>query len=579
MESWFYHHAHELLHQKFACIRNLHSANVLWTVARSTIEPVLLQVALTKQPAFGTNMHLVAITHIVQTLLQEPWTSVTNHAVSFHFTESKSTVAWPTFSWLPCQNCSFTSWSRVNFIAHHVLKSLVISWTQEDHHLQLLSSEAIVHGFITISLVASLMKFSRDKIDSLPTKWSRITFVTRQTAKFWQNTLNQVANRHSWRNSVRINNHVWNYAFYRKRKIFLSVSHSACAFLTVTRRKLVANLRSLNGPHFNFDIAFSPVIFCYYHLINVTLLLVLKWNWLVFVWLGCSLLLAILHSSVILNTKRIKRLGRFDSTNDNVVTIHKISWTDDSVVIKFIIRSTFEARCLRAVWIAELLAESSFLRVGSVENWSEKSSVNRWLVQHDRILLVVSRITGNSNDGVAASSQLFEMEVFHTFSGYQRFLRVVKHMRKSVHSHLVVWGVHSHCLLTHSRLIAISWRLVVVWERDDRGTNSKDHSRVNFTVSVGYWLSFSRVQIFQLHRNHCCFFFLNIQKLNKTFLAASFEIPLSTALLLLIFVLTSKDLLDMPLSYSELVVFNDVEWTLNTTWISAKTNLSSAKVS
>ena len=48
----------------------------------------------------------------------------------------------------------------------------------------------------------------------------------------------------------------------------------------------------------------------------------------------------------------------------------------------------------------------------------------------------------------------------------------------------MVAGVNTHRLLSHSRLIGISGRLVMVGIRNDTGTHAEDHGRVNFRVRV-----------------------------------------------------------------------------------------------
>ena len=85
----------------------------------------------------------------------------------------------------------------------------------------------------------------------------------------------------------------------------------------------------------------------------------------------------------------------------------------------------------------------------------------------------------------------------------------------------MVRSVDTHGLLTHRTLISVTWRLVVIRERYDGSTDSKDHRRVNLAVRVRVERSLvtsAFVKIRDMHRNHCCLLFLDIEKLYQTLL-------------------------------------------------------------
>ena len=71
-----------------------------------------------------------------------------NHAVSLHLAKTKSTITAPAFGWLPCQDLSWTSTTRVNLVLNHMFEPLIVSGTQENHNFHLLACEAVVHHFI-----------------------------------------------------------------------------------------------------------------------------------------------------------------------------------------------------------------------------------------------------------------------------------------------------------------------------------------------------------------------------------------------------------------------------------------------
>jgi len=96
----------------------------------------------------------------------------------------------------------------MNLVAYHVLQTLVVSRTKENHYFQLFASKSVVHYFISVTLVTQLVKRRTDIINALTLEGGCITLVSIQRSYFTKNTLNQMANRHSRRNSMRIDNHV-----------------------------------------------------------------------------------------------------------------------------------------------------------------------------------------------------------------------------------------------------------------------------------------------------------------------------------------------------------------------------------
>ena len=123
-------------------------------------------------------MHSVAVTNIEETLFQESARTVTNHAITFHLTESQTTIARSTFSRLSRQNLGGTSRPGVNLVADHMLESLVICGTEENHNFELLSGETIIHGLVTVALVTQLVELRAHEINRLVLKWCCVSFVT-----------------------------------------------------------------------------------------------------------------------------------------------------------------------------------------------------------------------------------------------------------------------------------------------------------------------------------------------------------------------------------------------------------------
>ena len=57
------------------------------------------------------------------------------------------------------------------------------------------------------------------------------------------------------------------------------------------------------------------------------------------------------------------------------------------------------------------------------------------------------------------SRQLSEPEILHGACSDQRLLRVVQHMREGIHTNMEVCYVNTHGLLSHSRLVSVTWGL------------------------------------------------------------------------------------------------------------------------
>lgn len=81
-------------------------------------------------------------------------------------------------------------------------------------------------------------------------------------------------------------------------------------------------------------------------------------------------------------------------------------------------------------------------------------------------------------------------------------------------------------MLSHCTLICISWWLIMIWEWDDRCTDSKNHWWMDLTMSKLIFLIGSIfINIMNKHCNHTRFFLFNIKKFNKSISEELFKIP------------------------------------------------------
>ena len=154
MKTWRNLHSHQFLDQQLASIRDAHSTNWLRWLAHRAFKLLLSEICLTDQTTEFTNVQLVAVRDIEKPFFQETSGTVWNHAVSFHFSETKTSITPSSFRRLSSQNLSWSSTPWMDFVLHHVLQPLVVSRTKEDHHFHLFTSEPVVHHFITSELVS-----------------------------------------------------------------------------------------------------------------------------------------------------------------------------------------------------------------------------------------------------------------------------------------------------------------------------------------------------------------------------------------------------------------------------------------
>ena len=142
---------------------------------------------------------------------------MTNHAVSLHLSEPQSAVSASAFGGLSSQELGWASASRVHLLSDHVLESLVVSRAEEDENVEHFASETVVHSLVAVSLVAQLVQLTGDLGDLLATEWSGVSNAPVESRLLGKKAFDQVANSHSGRNSVRVDDEIWSDAFSSER--------------------------------------------------------------------------------------------------------------------------------------------------------------------------------------------------------------------------------------------------------------------------------------------------------------------------------------------------------------------------
>ena len=67
-----------------------------------------------------------------QPLRQKHRGAVANQAIPFHLAKTEAAISRPTLSWLPCEQRSGSTRTRVHLVHHHVLQLLVVDRPKED---------------------------------------------------------------------------------------------------------------------------------------------------------------------------------------------------------------------------------------------------------------------------------------------------------------------------------------------------------------------------------------------------------------------------------------------------------------
>lgn len=140
----------------------VHLNNVRFVFATPALERILLQICNGYQPTTFTNMDPICIALVKQSLFEEVSCTMGNHAISFHFSKSKTSITGPSFSRLPCQDLDRAPPTRMDLVINHMLQSLVVSGAKEDHSTETSTSVTIIHGLKTTHLITTFVKSFAD---------------------------------------------------------------------------------------------------------------------------------------------------------------------------------------------------------------------------------------------------------------------------------------------------------------------------------------------------------------------------------------------------------------------------------
>lgn len=205
------------------------------------------------QPTDIAHMDPVRIRDFKQTLLEESRRTVRNHTIALHLSETETAVTRTTLDRLSGEDLGRSTCACVNLVIDHMPQTLVVCWTQEDLGSHLPTCVAIVHDLETALLEIGLLQKIGDVVDGDTTEGSRIAFLRVDRANLGQQTLDQMGNSHTRRNSVRVDDKIRRQPISSERHILVTVRDTNGTFLTVTGGKLVTDLWHLGSTRTDFD--------------------------------------------------------------------------------------------------------------------------------------------------------------------------------------------------------------------------------------------------------------------------------------------------------------------------------------
>jgi hypothetical protein len=158
----------------------------------------------------------------------------------------------------------------------------------------------------------------------------------------------------------------------------------------VTTGKLVTDLRDSNGSHFDFG---EPLIFfvgCDDDLIDDATFCVLERS-------GAVLELPEVGLTALSQGLFI---GFEDLADDNIISTNLKTWLDKAVKVELVIGARLPPRGLPRLEVRDAKDFVALLRViiGTEEDRTEETSIDGTLIQHDRVLLVVTCVASDSDD-------------------------------------------------------------------------------------------------------------------------------------------------------------------------------------
>ena len=135
-----------------------------------------------------------------------------------------------------------------------------------------------------------------------------------------------------------------------------------------------------------------------------------------------------------------------------------------------------------SLFFARRLILPLFVLVGAVEDGAEATTIQGRPIDHVGILLIVSRVGHDRHDDILSRGKLLCAIVTAHEGGDHWNFRVAEDVAHCVEALAKVKGVDAHGLFSHTALIGVAWRLIVIRERNVGRGGAEHDARMDLAM-------------------------------------------------------------------------------------------------
>ena len=175
-------HGRQLLEEQLGSVRNDNLRDLGLVLARSALKLALAQAGDGRhETANLADVHAESVRNVEETLLEEGGGTVRDHAITFHLSETETTVTSTTFDRLTGQDLKRATGTGVDLVVDHVAETLVVGWAEEDLGGELLAGVTVVHDLETALLEAVVLEDVGDGCESDIGERRGVTFLATES--------------------------------------------------------------------------------------------------------------------------------------------------------------------------------------------------------------------------------------------------------------------------------------------------------------------------------------------------------------------------------------------------------------
>ena len=376
-----------------------------------------------------------------------------DHTISLHLSKAQTTIARPALRRLPRQHHQRSRRTGMNLIVHHMLQALIEDGSHKDTRCHLLARRTTIQDFVGMGLQLEIVtQHRRQSIYAHIRKRTAISHCADFRAQSSHERLHQVGNRHAARNTMRVDNDVWNDTRRRLRHILRFQDHSHCTLLSVTGTKLISNRRHTLRPHANLDKGESLAVPSMIDLVHESRLVVAQ---------HLGGITEPLSSRCLHRRSRLRRrhrgkrtvrnpsrhcslysaqTDRHNLSNQNIVVVHIGIFLYHTILPQLFVVGEFGVfrqcgiRLTESLLLARCLILLLLILVRSVEDGTEQSTIQRCAIDHHGIFLIVATIRHNRHHDIVATRHFLCQIVLAHVRRHKRSRRVKQQIAHRIHT-------------------------------------------------------------------------------------------------------------------------------------------------